>query len=984
MKKGLLLAMLALQCAGTLVQAKITCGSYDAGFVLSGTSELTVGTMELTEGMIRDTTTSGDAVSGTITCSRANIEIEKGSTKTKMRVDGEYTGGGAIVLDGNNDVLRIESGLAPSTITIGDSSTTTTITARVEGIGDVGGAITIGQQYDDDIDTTLELNLHTPLSQNIVFDAGTNFHGEANKATLKLLSDLQLADGVTLVTTATGSPLAQAVVNCNGNIFRFGGTYLAYGNTAAEVEWQDASIELNAKLRLGGGSTEKGWNFTSAGVIDGNNNELAINASTTTVLTAASDLMLTDIDVTGLQSGNLSTTGTLYLRNASLKDSGSAGHFRVVGQAAISSTNGDLFGSTDSNGVVTWGSAATIELLDDIVFGSDGSWTLGGDMVVLGNGKTVDMNAGVIAQSSSDLYLSDVVLTGLTAGSITHSTKDLYCSKVTIADASGNAIRINGDFDGTAQAPAQMSLTSGKTLVSDDVTFNSGANIELLSNVTFAAGTVWSLSSTNNMVINGHGNVLDLTAAGAGFSVPSSTSLKLRNLVLIIDADSKADGIAGQLDLADVTVILTGSADWSSSSGIIVVNGPTTIVTGGNIFTPPTSSMVNEVTLWFDTMNTPNKDNIKESIWNTNTGRIAAVVKGDTDKGDVWVTSTENEISSMFFLNPQHDSIGGRSLNFNNNAGSNWTFNGHGRHVICGNTSDSDLDAAEKQLFKVHDGSGGNTGTDVVTLSEVILDGLMSEHFEDITKFNFGNGAIIKLRKDDALAGDYAFVDGGGVAQIILDLGGNTLDLNGNNIDVLFSNGSSNLTIKNGRLKGVTGGLLGKGNAANVGDITLQDLDIELSGNATLEEGNWIIAGHTRVMVSGGAIARTLSVADHDTDLIDLTVAAGGTLTLCNGVTLAVLNNTPYVEATATTHSFVLAANSSTLELIGGHLSFTAAPKTIRKGRMIVDHICEVDATGFALTLGDASNADEALDIQLKPGAQIKVTGGTVLYGNSN
>jgi len=980
MKKGLLLAMLALQCAGTMVQAGIKFGSRQAGFVVSsGTLAAGTNKLTLTDGMVRNT---GGTVTGTFTCDGANIEIDNASTHTKFRTDGVYDpdSSNKITLDATGDVLRMDGGETPGAVTIGKSSAS--VTARIVGHGDFGGVITIGTMTGtNDIDATLEMDFQNPISQNIVFDAGIGEDNVGNTATLKLLNDLQLADGIELETTSTTNSKAKAVINGNNRVFSFGGTDLTLSNTQAEIEWQDASIELNAKLTLGSGSTEKGWNFTSGAIINGNANELAINASTTTVLTAASDLMLTDIDVTGLQSGNLSTTGTLYLRDASLKDSAGNGHFRVVGQAAISSTNGDLFGVTSSSGAVTWGSVAAIELLDDLTFGEHGKWTLGGAMTVFGNGKTVDLQAqdgageGIIMQHYP-LYLNNVSLVGLTDNSLsnTSSEADLYCSDVMFADTSGNALRITGDLEGAAQDPAQVSLTTQKTFVSGDVTFDSGAVVELLSTVTLGSGVVWTFN--DNATIIGNGNILDLRgASSAGISVASGKTLKIRSALVMIDDSTLATGISGTLDLSDVTLVVSADADWSSSSGIIDVTGATTIVTGGYTFTPPSSSTVSNATLWYDTMTAPNTNNIVEANWTTgNAGRIAHAVQGDTNIGDVTMSSSSNEISDSFFLYPNDTAnLLGRYAIFDTT--STFTVDGHGRSLILGDTSN--VTAAEGQLMSVQ-------GANKVKLTHIVLDGVDSSHFVSnstagASLFEFCNGTQLKLKADDTLSTSYAFVDNGEAdSQMVLDLNGKTLDLGVHCFDINLAHTGSVMTIKNGRLKGVTRTKLGGAATSHVGTVVLQDVVVELDdlhltkdGALTLDNGNWKIAGDTQFVLGGTSLAATVELKNA-TIATSMTIAQGARMTVGIGVT--------YIHSETAADTFVMESDSSTLFLDGGNFTSSAGSQTMKNGRLIIDHISAFDATGQTLTLGDGT---DALDIHLMPGAQIKAVGGNITYGNT-
>jgi len=970
MKKGLAIAFLALQCAGSIVNAGLTCGSRDSGFwVTSGTLDLDGKTVQ--NGTIRE---NGGTVSGTITMDNSTFEVDEGATFDRMRLRGTYEGvGGAITLDATNEVLSLESGSTVGSVTVGVDSAGASVTARIEGQGDFADKITIGVgSVQENVDATLQMDLKSPLSENIVFNPGSK---AANLSKLQLLSDLKFGDGKGFI-LLDGSGTSE--IDCNNYTVSFGGQDLTMGATTRTITWSDASIELNAKLTLGDGTANVlGWTLTSTGVVAGNGNELACSTlgSQPIFTVSASDLTMMNVNLTGMQSGNLALTNSvLYLRDSSVKDSATASRFQVHGQAKITTTDGDFFGSP-----VVWEGAATLELLDDITFGANGKWSLGGTTVVMGNGRTWDLaapdaNDEGLDLNSNGLWLSNVSLIEMTGYSLSNPG-DIYLSDVTLTDTLSNSVRIVGDTLGAAglQSPAQISLSDQKTLFSGDVTFDTGVVMELLAPTTLAGGVVWSI--TKDSTIIGNGNMLDLTdATGAGLSVAASTKLNLRDIILKVDSSTVMTlGASAELNWSNVTLIITDTVSWSGN-GKIVVDGSSTIMTGASTFTPPTTgNLINDVTLWYDTLGATDASNVLGS-WG-GTGQLAAV-SANSETGDLTYTPSSYDLVTFKFLFPAEAGANGRRAIFTNS--SPFVFDGHGRGFIMGDTSAVDTDGA-KRLLKA------NTHvSNTVTLKDIILDGVLHEHFESnnavgASNFIFGDGAHIRLQKDDTLSSTYTFRDSAAEKTIIVDLNGHSLDLLGGDLDVALTL-SSDVIIKNGRLTGVHGNCLGGTDSSHTGTIRLQDVDVYLSDNATLNYGHFEIAGHTRFLVGGDATdnAHTLTLANTATEL---RVLEGATMTVGTGVTFASKDTVDFSDGTASTYTFVLDANSSTLELLGGNITFDAANKTIRNGRLVIDHLCEFRGDTKELTLGDAT---QGLDIQFMPGATLDVKSGTINYANAS
>ena len=600
-----------------------------------------------------------------------------------------------------------------------------------------------------------------------------------------------------------------------------------------------------------------------------------------------------------------------------------------------------------------------------------------------GNELALSLNASdpvLIADTS--LTFVDMHLTGMKTDGIT-ITGSLVFYDTTLKDAAQTGhVRLS---DGTT-------ITAGDgDLFGTSTTFATHpATIEFLSTVTLGSGVVWTFSQ--DATVNAHGNVFDLTDGAAGFTVDDTKTLKLSNAVLIVD-DSTVLTVNGALELSDCTIIVQESISMAGN-GDVTITGPTTVVTGAKLFTPPATGThtINGVTLWYDTLGTADDTNVR-GTWG-GSGQLASV-SANASTGDLPFTAASSDLEIYRFLFPTDSGVSGRHATFDN-AVAALTFNGHGRSFIMADTDISGLSADAKTLLRAQ-----GDATHKVTLTNITLDGVLHEHFKtaassaDPSAFIFGDGTSVRLQKDDVIgAVAYTFDDGDSAATMTLDLNGHTLDLGTAGLNVRLEDAASLLIIKNGRIKGVSGTLLDGDNdalvgppaiAPHAGTIRLLDVDVELEADASLSRGLWEIAGTTRFMVSGleasggtegGAHVRTLTLAATATKF---TVLDGATMILCNGVTYAHAHATADTFQLGTTATDV--SSSATLKLIGATFDVTAQNQTIERGRLVFDHISTLKVvTGKTLSLGDGA---KELDIVIMPAAQVKLTGeGTVSYDN--
>jgi len=223
-------------------------------------------------------------------------------------------------------------------------------------------------------------------------------------------------------------------------------------------------------------------------------------------------------------------------------------------------------------------------------------------------------------------------------------------------DASGtNTLFLDGDLsladdvtivnDGTIDVNGKEFWFGGKalTLANNIYWLNAGA-VNLRKKM-ILDGT-WKINSET--VINGHGNIIDVSGGGV-FDIKASTTLHLTDVVLkAVQSGTFVFGDNGStIYMSNVTVQL--HEDVSFSSGLFTVEGPTTFLMHDNdlTFGGESSLTVSGVTLWLDGIDQNRSGDVSGNLSMVYNGTIKEVVShGNLSPMWQWIFTNSNAIAN--------------------------------------------------------------------------------------------------------------------------------------------------------------------------------------------------------------------------------------------------------------------------------------------------------------------------------------------------
>jgi hypothetical protein len=234
--------------------------------------------------------------------------------------------------------------------------------------------------------------------------------------------------------------------------------------------------------------------------------------------------------------------------------------------------------------------------------------------------------------------------------------------------------------------------------------------------------------------------------------------------------------------------------------------------------------------------------------------------------------------------------------------------------------------------------------------------------------------AIIRLNSNVALQGAWHMKAS---ANLVLDLNGNTLDMASADAAISLVDSFMTLTIRNGRIANLSGSkLTGTLNSYYV----FEDVEFILSGDTQIPE--WVM-----VTFKGNCSisAVTTGLLFSNMSLLNLTISSGSSLLLHDGVI--------YCHATEAHNNFVMTDSSSRLVLIGATFrrnDFVGEVSQLQltKGTLIIDHISYVQPGIAGIQIGDGTDPENNLTVEVRPSALLKIgaggdsSGGTVTYAN--
>lgn len=935
----LVVSLLFLPQSLTAVPAQYTSyGTRDSGFLVLASG----GTLNASSGVTQIVNKGKLELDSITQLGKATRLIDSifrltaSSGRCEARMSGSVATSGAITLDTAGDRVLLIGGRTPSGVTV-------SIDSEIGGSGLFGGSITIGANK------TLTLALDSVLNQNITSTVSSSL----STAALTLNSDLVLASGVG-ITVGT--------ISCNNNKLIIGDTDISF--SSCKTTFYNAAVVMNANVTL-----TKTWALATDGSFEGGGNTL--NLGTNGVLDLASDYKLS---VSGLKLSGLDVSGKIINANMGIYAtdsvfSSSAGTFSVIGESRIipTSVGGDFFGS-NTTGTLTFATASELSVEKDITLGSaltTGTWAFAADTYLSGKGRVLNLATGVLSVASAKtLYLSDIILADLTSASLSMTgSGQLRCSNVSLFDDGGSVMRILGSAnpDSATQTWATVVPTTGQTLFSGAVTWSNGVVIDLEKGISPASR--WTFSNTSH--INGGGNTIDFNSSAGIFSIAAGKTLVISNAIIKnLKAGSFAFGGADSILKLQNCVVTLGGSDVTLGGATptyvqIQTEGVNTIVTGDNIltFTANASLTVNAGSVcYYDTEGASDKLNITTATIGEVSGSISGRVVALTEREsrNIAISGSTYSLSDSLFLYPDSGAMNGVQITCSGTS----TIDGKGRSLILPDTS----------LISDHTVLTISSGT--TTTRNITLDGLESAHISNSGTLIFGNGTTIKLGHDDALTQNYQFGSANS-SVCVLDLCGYDLDLASSAL-VLKNDSYTGLVlkIKNGRLLNCASARFSTPGSTNACTIILQDVDMVLSGALSTALINWEFMGNCRVSAAGTSY-QTWTQASTASGCFK--IDSGARLTVTNGMTVN------FAPASGGTTAIALVDRTSVLELIGGTLQ-SSLPSSgyliVKAGNLVADHASTLSGN---ITLGDPDNP---LYIDLFPGAQVNVAGGTVRYAN--
>lgn len=521
-----------------------------------------------------------------------------------------------------------------------------------------------------------------------------------------------------------------------------------------------------------------------------------------------------------------------------------------------------------------------------------------------------------------------------------------------------------------------------------DVVFDNGVALSLHDRI--GLNSTWNFEE--NSIINGEGNVLDITDGKLAFN--DGCKHYLSDVVIYGVGGSTrcghgaiyVDGHSQEIHCSNVTFVLTD--DFTINSGEWYFDSTCTFITGNyqvNITEHPRYNChgtvrvtVDGCTLWYDTLGYPDSKNIYPAFDTTNEsgedwdsghvrltgdgyalqGRIARVI--GFESGDYHFYNDE-QLSENLFL--YQDSCGGYGVQiyFENNL----TLDGKGRTIFFGDTRHANT----SWLMNVK-GCG-------VTVKNVKLYGLRSEHITggDLT---FGNYTTIELTNNDVLDRDYYVSTCNNSAAVILDLGGKKLDLNEYSIYV-----SGKLIVRNGTITGI-GQCGAQIELDSDATVEYDNVRLELANDVSMDNGRMVISGACTLAGNEAVEFKNNSTQDFCSGTFEM--KAHSSFTVENGITYyhrAGCDATLASEQEYVLESFNLAETAKFI-LMGGTFKthqwqvldgevWVDGYLLLSQGHLVADHTAMMRGN-FAIT--------PALNVDIMPSASITIEEGTINYAS--
>jgi hypothetical protein len=375
-----------------------------------------------------------------------------------------------------------------------------------------------------------------------------------------------------------------------------------------------------------------------------------------------------------------------------------------------------------------------------------------------------------------------------------------------------------------------------------------------------------------------------------------------------------------------------------------MIKGPVTFVTGSHTFTTHDASIIDGVTVYYDTLNELENGSV-DGFSFINNGRILFVRTPPPSYRyeDAGVISVTVYLDRDDFLVAYDGSENDRTLSFAGDI----TYEGQGHTLTFSQYPQPVL------LFSVD--------TSVVMRS-VVLDGILPVHFSGSSySINFANGCHMRLQQNWILDKTVYFGAGDDSEEMLIDLNHHTIDM-ADDAAALYLVGGTNsiLRICNGSLTNLA---YNKLLAVAGTKIILENVSIELADNASYANAALQIEGVCSILGAAGSYFEFTS-----TNL--LTIMPGASLTIQDGV--------GYYHHNTGTNNLVFGDRTSTLALCGGILKARqtgTSRLTLLDGTLLIDGASTINVGPGGIALGDDTHN---FFLETRPNARVNFLGSGV------
>jgi len=545
---------------------------------------------------------------------------------------------------------------------------------------------------------------------------------------------------------------------------------------------------------------------------------------------------------------------------------------------------------------------------------------------------------------------------------------------VAIQSALNQNINLNGGTlrleDNLRLADAVLLVGPGTVILEDNQLAIGGKNTTWATNIYWNEATDMVLNSKVNLNeqwtfdgeshISGNGNIIDFDTNGFIF-VRSGTTLYLSDIKLkdfetgkIICEDQTA-----QVRLSNVDIQMSNNCTFTQ--GGMYVEGPTTIVTRSYLLTFDNSATltVDNVTLWYDVLNTEDNDNIRPEV---------TFDAGDPDRHSTHISflngamirlaggegeGTGEEIGDAYYY-------ADRTFTTNMYLSADRMLYVQEDITIDGNNHFIQFARESGTLITVADGK-------TLVLTNIVLKDFSPDHFSlgAGAQVIFGDGVTIELAKDETLTSNYVFR---GTCRV--NGQGNCLTF-GAGGKLIAQGPDANLEIENIILEDVDNSDIvchyNSGTLKFAGDVFML-----LSGNYTLSMGKFLIRNGGILNVAGDNHAFIYSTSETST------IDHFGTLFLDRNVTFS-------YDPPARNNLLWMVDDNAVLFMNGATLSVSDLVGLVLKiGALVLDHKNFIYNNNGVnpVQFGDGVASANNLNIEIMPAGSIDLREGMLSFAN--